>query len=364
MGRKEPGTTGHLDGAQRLSTVDIALRGPAQPLEAATRRSMERVFGRDLGHVRVHTGAAAADSARSLDARAYTVGLHIVFGRGQYRTNTDAGRGMLAHELTHVVQSRSPLTMPKPGTVRLAASHDAAEHEARAVAQGTLHPDVRDGKRPFARHSAAPYRDWRTHRPVFRRRHVLLDEELQADPHYLDVTHHIEDDYDSDNKARAVVERWKSGDSLYIVPVQRKVLLIKEMLSGFTGDDDENAILDLLRRATDYELTIILSSIGVTDLQDNFHGAERAELDKLLARRPTTGKPKRPGPESAEVISGETALKLQQRFKANAESTNRLNCILIVREQVPQLFAQDPELAARVTARLGQLRGEKPRWCT
>jgi hypothetical protein len=64
--------------------------------------------GFNLGDVRVHTGGRAADSARRLGARAYTVGRDIVFGSGQYAPATPAGRGLLAHELAHVAQSARP----------------------------------------------------------------------------------------------------------------------------------------------------------------------------------------------------------------------------------------------------------------
>ncbi|HWW77646.1 MAG TPA: DUF4157 domain-containing protein [Pyrinomonadaceae bacterium] len=58
----------------------------------------------DFGHVRVHTGGRAAESARELNAAAYTVGRDVVFGEGQYAPGTSAGRNLLAHELAHVIQ--------------------------------------------------------------------------------------------------------------------------------------------------------------------------------------------------------------------------------------------------------------------
>jgi hypothetical protein len=61
----------------------------------------------DFSNVRVHTDAQAAQSARLLNARAYTVGQHIVFARDQYSETSAEGRRLLAHELTHVVQQTS-----------------------------------------------------------------------------------------------------------------------------------------------------------------------------------------------------------------------------------------------------------------
>jgi hypothetical protein len=67
---------------------------------------MEPHFGHDFSHVRVHADAGAAESARSVDALAYTVGRHVVFGERQYSPNSMAGRQLLAHELTHVIQQQ------------------------------------------------------------------------------------------------------------------------------------------------------------------------------------------------------------------------------------------------------------------
>jgi hypothetical protein len=74
------------------------------PLKANLRAEMESSFGRDFSGVRVHTDSAAADSAASLGSLAYTVGNDIVFGAGQYAPESGAGRLLVAHELTHVVQ--------------------------------------------------------------------------------------------------------------------------------------------------------------------------------------------------------------------------------------------------------------------
>ena len=64
--------------------VHDVLRSPGQPLDTATRAFMEPRFGHDFSGVRVHTDARAAESARSVDALAYTVGCNVVFGSGQF----------------------------------------------------------------------------------------------------------------------------------------------------------------------------------------------------------------------------------------------------------------------------------------
>jgi hypothetical protein len=86
------------------SLVNESLRSAGQPLEAGARRFLEGRFGHDFGHVRVHADSKANESAAAVEARAYTVGSHIVFGDGWYEPGSEAGRRLLAHELTHVVQ--------------------------------------------------------------------------------------------------------------------------------------------------------------------------------------------------------------------------------------------------------------------
>ena len=104
--RAEPGADRAVPAAQADLLSQL---GSGQPLDTATRHSFEERFGVGFGSVRVHANAAAADSARMLRARAYTMGRDVVFGAGQYAPRTSEGRRLLAHELTHVVQQRDGL---------------------------------------------------------------------------------------------------------------------------------------------------------------------------------------------------------------------------------------------------------------
>lgn len=87
--------------------VDEVLNSSGQPLDAETRAFMEPRFGYDFSHVRVHTDGRAAESARAVNALAYTVGQDIVFATGQYALGTGEGKRLMAHELTHVLQQTS-----------------------------------------------------------------------------------------------------------------------------------------------------------------------------------------------------------------------------------------------------------------
>jgi hypothetical protein len=78
--------------------------GSGRPLDSGIRESMETHFGRSFEDVRVHTDEDAAEAAQAVDARAYTVGSHIVFGQSQFDPATTEGQRLLAHELAHVIQ--------------------------------------------------------------------------------------------------------------------------------------------------------------------------------------------------------------------------------------------------------------------
>jgi hypothetical protein len=106
--------TGDVGGLAAPPIVDDALRSPGQPLDAATRAFMEPRFGHDFGKVRVHADARAAEAASSIDARAFTSNRSVVFGGGAYAPQTESGRRLLAHELTHVVQQQGSI-YPKDG---------------------------------------------------------------------------------------------------------------------------------------------------------------------------------------------------------------------------------------------------------
>jgi hypothetical protein len=84
--------------------VESVLASAGRPLDPSARAFFEPRFGHDFGSVRIHADGSAAASARAVDAHAYTVGGHVVFGHGRYAPDRAEGRWLLAHELAHVVQ--------------------------------------------------------------------------------------------------------------------------------------------------------------------------------------------------------------------------------------------------------------------
>ena len=118
------------------SIVHKVLSSAGQPLDTGTRAFMESRFGHDFSKVRIHTDAKAAESARAVNALAYTVGRDVVFGAEQYTPGTMQGRRLLAHELTHVVQQRSDTLQSK---LRIGEPGDAYEREADRVGDAVIH---------------------------------------------------------------------------------------------------------------------------------------------------------------------------------------------------------------------------------
>lgn len=85
-------------------SVHRALAMSGRPLDAPVCQDMEARFGHDFSQVRIHADGDAARSAREVGANAYTVGRDIVFAHGKFAPDSGAGRRLLAHELTHVLQ--------------------------------------------------------------------------------------------------------------------------------------------------------------------------------------------------------------------------------------------------------------------
>jgi hypothetical protein len=105
---------------------------------------MESRFLHDFGHVRVHADTAAAESARELDAAAYSVGQHVVFGRGRYAPHTPAGWPLIAHELSHAaLHARLPMRHDQPlGVADAAAAPERSARDAASLVFGNGRPSV------------------------------------------------------------------------------------------------------------------------------------------------------------------------------------------------------------------------------
>jgi outer membrane protein OmpA-like peptidoglycan-associated protein len=162
--RCPPGTCDHDDTLRRHATrtgpeiappiVHDVLRSPGDSIEAGTRTALEARSGHDFSRVRIHADSDAAESARAVGARAYTVGSHIAFAAGEYRPQTANGRRLIAHELAHVLQQREgPAGIPP--RLEVGSADDPAEHAAEAFA-GSANGAVGGSAAPVMRRACPP----------------------------------------------------------------------------------------------------------------------------------------------------------------------------------------------------------------
>jgi Domain of unknown function (DUF4157) len=120
--RKETGASSLQGGGVAPPAVHEVLSSGGGPLDPSTRAFFEARFGQDFSQVRIHTGQQAAASARSVGARAFTVGNNIVFGSGEYSPGNSSGQRLVAHELAHVVQQQQTSLPPLRRTCKAAGA--------------------------------------------------------------------------------------------------------------------------------------------------------------------------------------------------------------------------------------------------
>ena len=305
------------------ASVHEVLGASGHPLDATTRSWMEPRFNYDFSSVRVHTDARAARSAREVNALAYTVGRDVVFGTGQYAPGTERGTRLLAHELTHVVQQTSSGASAQQTSKAVSEPSDAAEVEADAMADRVMSGEsVNVTQAPNATLHAL--NDLETGLLVGGLAvggigGTLLTlwlsgafdaenyspEELTAYLTVLATTRRIEDNRNSDNKARDVVRHWRAGEAGFnidngfsvrggsLTAIELKRLLIKEMLSGVTAGGDEEAILTILDNTLTPDLIQLLDptqGLSVQDIDRKVDGENHERFNQLLERRlPRTG---------------------------------------------------------------------------
>jgi len=228
-------------------------KGRGQGLERNTKTFMESRFCADFSKVRIHNNSQASGMNREINAKAFTVGNDIYFNQGNYNPASSRSKKLLAHELTHTIQQNgSHLGKDENSSQSIQRKGETFVGFFQNIGRGIA--------------------------SIFGDELEYSDEEIQA---YIDVLKagDIEGDYVSDDKARAIVRKWKAGSLKIKGPL--KVLLIKEMLKGYTGAADENSILDILKGSPG-ELTYILTKVKLSELRDDFHGSQFKELEKIL----------------------------------------------------------------------------------
>ena len=257
---------------------------------APWRERLEPLFGTSFADVRLHDDAASHAAAQEINAQAFTIGQHVHFAAGRYHPADRSGLHLLAHELTHTVQQRSMIAAgPQRDGIDVDPTESPLERIADRVADHvTANIDSVQPADALRAHGSPSTRVvQRVGFGEFLARLLFegtfSDEELRRYRQYLDAHAAIEGHYDSDNKAREIVRRWRRGDESFQPTITQKQLMLLEMIDGPTLDDDEHAILELLRGSTDPEVRAMLATAGgEQSLKDEFHGSESDELDRFL----------------------------------------------------------------------------------
>src|SRR5712692_6602 len=146
-------STGNDAGVEIPPVVHDVVHSAGQPIDGSTRAFMEQRFGHDFSAVRIHSDAKAAESARAVDAKAYTVGRDVVFGAGEYAPTTEAGRRLVAHELAHTIQQGSA---PDSSRIRESASGEKEADQAASAVMTNRPAPLLSGTAPGIQRQALP----------------------------------------------------------------------------------------------------------------------------------------------------------------------------------------------------------------
>jgi hypothetical protein len=139
------------------SIVQEVLGSPGEPLDQATRDFMAPRFGHDFSKVRVHTDARAAESARTVNALAYTVGRDIVFDGDRHQLHSPAGQRLIAHELAHTIQQERVVAHSPLAEVENPSQEREADRAADAIGNSRPVPTLRQSPRQaLAKQTADP----------------------------------------------------------------------------------------------------------------------------------------------------------------------------------------------------------------
>jgi len=138
--QREASADGEEESAGRSPVLDVVGKGGGRPLDVGIRREMEGALGADFSNVRLHTDAAATESARAVNANAYTVGNDVVIRNDRWSPDSSEGKKTIAHELTHVMQQESgPVSGRETGTgIRLSDPSDSFEQAAERTAESVV----------------------------------------------------------------------------------------------------------------------------------------------------------------------------------------------------------------------------------
>jgi hypothetical protein len=124
--------------SEDLETRINTARSSGQPLTDSVRASLEPYFGHDFSQVHIHTDAEADRLSQQLGAEAFTTGHDVFFREGAYQPDSESGKELIAHELTHVVQQKAVPALQRQAAAETAEAKAPAAEASKKEAQSQL----------------------------------------------------------------------------------------------------------------------------------------------------------------------------------------------------------------------------------
>lgn len=263
--------------------------GSGHALDSRLQGRMHAAYGPAISGVRIHTDAAAASLASSMNARAFTVGSNVAFAAGEYRPGTLVGDALIAHELAHVVQQGSAGTMSAdPESAADSAAYDALM--GRPASPGALGglklqrcDDIGSGYDP--EHHEEYHHDPPTPEEMiehYTRYGDLREDELGAElarmawytPRHFDFIRRVFDeldDTDRDDVMAAMIQNTPDHDLMEFArnPEGRALLrdLVPHLTSGWDSDSETYDAIRVLRSISAHNTSEGLIAGELSDLQ-------------------------------------------------------------------------------------------------
>jgi hypothetical protein len=269
------------------------------------RQDFEGAFGESFADVRLHTGPKADAGARAINATAFASGNDIGFAKGAFQPETNLGRGVLAHELGHVSEMR--VGRDAPGTVRRFGEYTGGvgpgEWIRRLFGGGRFSNVELDG---FVRAMNSPGYEWRQH-----------------------------DHDDTDNMARVIVGRMypsesESGEAeeeaeeSYVPPqafaLRVRLNMMRHLLSGHAAPSDKDAVLTILRNATDIELRQLVRQYPLDLLREQLGRRQYEQLASLLGIGVSYSSPE----DAAAAEDAASSMPVQWKFNYGVRNSGQL----------------------------------------
>jgi hypothetical protein len=250
-----------------------------QPAQEKPENETSQGLGPDFSRVRIHTDDQANKSARAVNARAYTVGHHIVFAQGQFEPASSNGKQLIAHELTHVVQQQGQQVSAEAGA---GVSTPGQKNPLQRAISAELE-EIED-KLSYG------IFDW----AITEAEAVKSLAMLRELPKYQQATFFAGDKFPARLREHLPTARQTELDALEasvsgMVPPKSELEEIQSNLSYGIFDwaiTDQEAInsLERLKKLPDEQLAVALGAIDYDRLMDNLPADRKQELTNLVAR--------------------------------------------------------------------------------